>query len=485
MTDPVTGTGGAGPARRRRAVAQLRVAPAGLADIAGRDGGSLNLPAVTEALADLAGYSLQTALAVAAYDLTPDAAPCRLAIIGMGKAGGRELNYVSDVDVIFVAEPADAATTDAGTETALGVATRLASATMRICDAAAESAQPRAEGKTAPCTLASHAAYYARWVVPGFRPCWLRPVAGDGTRRALCPHPGPHRLVRRRTHGLRHVFGPCVAGCSPVPPAIADRGSPGPAARDVSSPAAAGWSTAEVTNCAAGRFQRWPVCATEVTSARRQVSLADAYSFTPSDGHRVPPAAPDHIVPEQPAELRRLARAMGYRPDGRGDAREVFQAEWALHGREVRRLHEKLFYRPLLEAVARVPTEALRLTPVEARRRLAALGFVDPDQALRHIEALTAGLSRRAILQRTLLPVMLSDCACPTPARLPPGVRRARLPPWFLRLLRDRAKSPRDWRTCSVPAGTARRCSNGRPRRCKCSLRTLVSHLAVRRSCAR
>ena len=30
---------------------------------------------------------------------------CRLAVIGMGKCGGRELNYVSDVDVIFVAEP--------------------------------------------------------------------------------------------------------------------------------------------------------------------------------------------------------------------------------------------------------------------------------------------------------------------------------------------------------------------------------------------
>ena len=31
----------------------------------------------------------------------------RLAVIGMGKCGGRELNYVSDVDVIYVAEPVD------------------------------------------------------------------------------------------------------------------------------------------------------------------------------------------------------------------------------------------------------------------------------------------------------------------------------------------------------------------------------------------
>ena len=98
------------------------------------------------------------------------------------------------------------------------------------------------------------------------------------------------------------------------------------------------------------------------------MSLADAYTFLRATEHRLQlrRLRRTHIVPEQPAELQRLARAMGYRPDGRGDARAVFQAEWALHAREVRRLHEKLFYRPLLEAVARVPTEALRLTP--ARR---------------------------------------------------------------------------------------------------------------------
>ena len=32
-------------------------------------------------------------------------ASARLAVIAMGKCGGHELNYVSDVDVIFVAEP--------------------------------------------------------------------------------------------------------------------------------------------------------------------------------------------------------------------------------------------------------------------------------------------------------------------------------------------------------------------------------------------
>ena len=34
------------------------------------------------------------------------ASAARLAVIAMGKCGGHELNYVSDVDVIFVYEPA-------------------------------------------------------------------------------------------------------------------------------------------------------------------------------------------------------------------------------------------------------------------------------------------------------------------------------------------------------------------------------------------
>ena len=36
-----------------------------------------------------------------------DAASVRLAVIAMGKCGGHELNYVSDVDVIFVHEPVE------------------------------------------------------------------------------------------------------------------------------------------------------------------------------------------------------------------------------------------------------------------------------------------------------------------------------------------------------------------------------------------
>jgi glutamate-ammonia-ligase adenylyltransferase len=82
---------------------------------------------IAEELADLADAALEAGLAIARAELPADSVPCRLAIIAMGKCGGRELNYVSDVDVIFVAEPLEGGDEEA----ALRTATRLASGVLR------------------------------------------------------------------------------------------------------------------------------------------------------------------------------------------------------------------------------------------------------------------------------------------------------------------------------------------------------------------
>ena len=112
----------------------------------------------------------------------------------------------------------------------------------------------------------------------------------------------------------------------------------------------------------------------------------------------------------------------------------------------MRRLHEKLFYRPLLAAVARLEDGEARLTPEAARERLKALGYLDPAGALRHIEALASGVSRRASIQRTLLPVMLgwfADAADPDGGLL--AFRRVSdalgSTPWYLRVLRDEGQT--------------------------------------------
>src|SRR5690606_19350921 len=63
-------------------------------------------PRVSTWLSDLAGAAIEAALAASRADAVEqygeDALAVSLAVIGMGKCGARELNYISDVDVIFV-----------------------------------------------------------------------------------------------------------------------------------------------------------------------------------------------------------------------------------------------------------------------------------------------------------------------------------------------------------------------------------------------
>ena len=149
-----------------------------------------------------------------------------------------------------------------------------------------------------------------------------------------------------------------------------------------------------------------------------------------------------HTVPDDPANLRWLAASLGYTALPGRDAVQAFNSDWVGHAAQVRRLHVKLLYQPLLEAVARVPAEALRMTPESAGRRLEILGFAEPSAAIRHLQALTGGVTRTAAIQRHLLPMLLQDFAdAPEPDRGLLNYRHVSdklgSTPWYLRLLRD------------------------------------------------
>src|SRR6516162_6250972 len=178
-----------------------------LLQLAGRDlTGAESLAQVAAELADLAAAALEAALAIARSQLPPGSAPARLAVIAMGKCGGRELNYASDIDVIFVAGPGAAGARPGAGDTAPGAgpdqpgdgreaaalrtATRLAAGMIRVCSAAATEqalfpVDPnlRPEGRDGPLvrTLASHRVYYERWAKTWEFQALLkaRPVAGD------------------------------------------------------------------------------------------------------------------------------------------------------------------------------------------------------------------------------------------------------------------------------------------------------------------
>jgi [glutamine synthetase] adenylyltransferase / [glutamine synthetase]-adenylyl-L-tyrosine phosphorylase len=427
-----------------------------LLHLAGRDlTHVLDVDDVAAELADLASAALEAGLAIARSDLGDQADLCRVAVIGMGKCGGRELNYVSDVDVVFVAEPVPGADEDA----ALRAATRLASGMMRACsDSTSEGAlwevdaALRPEGRSGPLvrTLASHQAYYERWAKTWEFQALLkaRPVAGDRELgeeyvRTLAP------LVwsaAGRDHFVEDVQAMRRRVEDNIAPEHADRQlklGPG-GLRDVEFAV----QLLQLVHGRADQELRGPgtLIALKKLSWGGYVgrgdaaALATAYRFLRRVEHLIQlhRLRRNHLVPEDEHSLRRLGRALGFRAD---PVRE-FTAEWRRHAREVRRLHEKLFYRPLLQAVARLPDDEARLTREAARTRLEALGYRDPAGALRHLEALTSGVSRRAAIQRTLLPVTLGWFAAgPDPDAGLLGFRQVSdalgTTPWYLRLLRD------------------------------------------------
>ncbi|AGJ54589.1 bifunctional [glutamine synthetase] adenylyltransferase/[glutamine synthetase]-adenylyl-L-tyrosine phosphorylase [Streptomyces sp. NPDC053741] len=427
-----------------------------LLSIAARDVcGTTDVAEVAAELADLATATLRAALAIARADAPSDAAQCRIAVIAMGKCGGHELNYVSDVDVIFVGEPVDGAE-ESG---ALQAATRLVAHMMRICsDTTVEGtiwpvdANLRPEGRNGPLvrTVSSHLAYYQRWAKTWEFQALLkaRPVAGDpelGAQYLDAVSPlvwqaadrenfvGDVQKMRRRV-------------VDNIPVDRVDRElklGPG-GLRDVEFAVqllqlvhGRGDSTLRVGST----LEALGALADGGYVGRADAAqLDEAYRFLRAMEHRIQlyRLRRTHMVPEDEADLRRLGRSLGLRTD---PVAELNRA-WRRHASVVRRLHEKLFYRPLLDAVAQLAPGERRLSAKAAGVRLEALGYADPAAALRHLEALSSGVSRKAAIQRTLLPVLLgwfADSADPDAGLL--GFRQVSdalgKTPWYLRLLRD------------------------------------------------
>ncbi|MFF1797578.1 bifunctional [glutamine synthetase] adenylyltransferase/[glutamine synthetase]-adenylyl-L-tyrosine phosphorylase, partial [Kitasatospora sp. NPDC058263] len=430
--------------------------------IAARDlTGTTDLAQTAAELADLAGATLQTALEIAAEEDPEVAGACRLAVIGMGKCGGRELNYVSDVDVIFVAEPREGVEE----QEAIKAATRLAAALTRLCaDTTGEGtiwpvdANLRPEGRNGPLvrTLASHQAYYQRWAKTWEFQALLkaRPVAGDaelGAAYLAALEPMVWQAAARENF-VTDVQQMRRRVIDSIPVTELDRQlklGPG-GLRDVefsvqllqlvhgrTDPALRSGNTLE----ALGALSRGGY-----VGRADAASLDTAYRFLRSLEHRIQlhRLRRTHLMPTGEEDQRRLARSLAplINDDTRADPVAALQREWKRHAVEVRRLHEKLFYRPLLDAVAELPTGATGLSPDAARARLEALGYADPAAALRHLTALASGVSRKAAIQRTLLPVLLgwfADSADPDAGLL--NFRQVSdalgRTPWYLRLLRD------------------------------------------------
>ncbi len=409
----------------------------------------LPFPAVGAHLADLADAALAAALWVAEQTVCGDGEPPRLAVIAMGKCGGRELNYVSDVDVVFVGERADAVTTRVA-----GELMRLASDVFFDVDAAL-----RPEGKCGELvrTVDSHAAYYQRWAKTWEFQALLkaRPAAGDAELgRAYLAAVMP--LVWRASE--RDDFVPDVRAMrrrveQTVPADMRNReiklGTGG--LRDVEF-------AVQLLQLVHGRSDDALHVASTVDALAAlgaggyigrddAANLTASYEFLRLLEHRLQlqRLKRTHLLPAPDDEeaLRWLARAAHVRPDGQHDALGVLREELKRQSLRVSRLHAKLFYQPLLESVSPAGLEFSNgITPAAAERQLAILGYESPQAALTHLAALTKHSGRRGRVQSVLLPKLLywlSDTPDPDAGllhyrRLSEALADQR---WYLSTLRD------------------------------------------------
>jgi glutamate-ammonia-ligase adenylyltransferase len=409
-------------------------------------------PQVSAALADLAGAALEAALAVARASVDGQE-DVRLAVLAMGKTGARELNYISDVDVVYVVAPTGDQVDEASL-TATGAA--LCRELARVCaDRTAEGslwqvdANLRPEGQDGPLvrTLDSYRRYYDRWADSWEFQALLkaRAVAGDrelglafeqmvdpwvwqaSTREGFVQDT---RAMRRRV--IAHI-----------PSGEADRNiklGPG-GLRDVEF-------TVQLLQMVHGRTDdslhaRGTLPALHALgdggfiSRRHVVELDRAYRFLRCVEHRMQlhRMRRTQVVPTADADRRRLARALGIAPG-------EFAREYEATRRRVRQLHEDIFYRPLLLTSSQLSDGEVQLSAGDAQARLAAIGYRDPRRAMTHIASLTAGVSRRAAIQRQLLPAMLEwfadgidpDLGLLSFRRLSDAIGSAH---WYLGMLRD------------------------------------------------
>jgi glutamate-ammonia-ligase adenylyltransferase len=424
-----------------------------------------DLPIVAAALADIAGGAIEAGLAIARAelrftrdhgaftDLEIDAT--RLAVMAMGKCGARELNYISDVDVIYVAE---SSSPDVDSHRAVEVATKLATRMMRAMDGTATEpdlwqVDPnlRPEGKAGALvrTLESHVAYYDRWAESWEFQALLkaRPIAGDmelglAYVEALAPKvwasAGRDNFVESAQKMRERVTKFIPANEVNLEIKLGPGGL-----RDIEF-------TVQLLQLVHGRtdpsvHQRDTLSALEALTLAGYVGRTEAaqfakhYKFLRFLEHRIQLSdmRRTHLMPTSEAKLRPLARSVALKSTS-----ESLTIEWERVKVEVRALHQRIFYRPLLSAAAKLEGTSLELSSSQVEDRLRAIGFADPSRAHNSIAALTSGLSRRAAIQKQLLPVLLEwfakgtdpDSALLAFRRLSEDLGES---PWYLRMLRD------------------------------------------------
>lgn len=431
--------------------------------------GADNIEEVAASLTHLADAALEAGLAVARATIigglsslpavTADRMNCvTLAIVAMGKGGAEELNVVSDVDVMFVCDVVADNEATIDPDFALRIGTQLATETMRaIHDPGVEpplwqvDANLRPEGRHGALvrTLGSMLAYYERWAKTWEFQALLKARAAAGNiRLGEAFVEGTRAMVWES--GNREDFVGSVQRMRERVTEHIDRDEldvqlklgPG-GLRDIEF-------SVQLLQLVHGQYDENIRHSGTLPALRALVQggyvaredgerLAADYRFLRLLEHRLQlrDLRRTALMPRDGDGLRVLARSSRLATTGND-----LRIRWRTVRSEVRELHLKIFYAPLLDAVAALPDGGFALGSEGARARLHSIGFRDPEGALRHLTALTRGNSRAAKIQRNLLPVLLqwlADGRDPDYGLLAfRKVSEANVDsPWYLRLLRD------------------------------------------------
>jgi len=395
---------------------QLELLRLAARDLVGMD----PLEKVGDGLAALADKVLEVALHLSG---ARDLGGHRLAVIAMGKLGARELNYASDVDLMFVTDDARG-----GAEAAAPLARRflqVASRCFRV------DVDLRPEGRNGPLvrSLGSYRAYWERWATGWERQALLkaRPVAGDqelgrafarAASEAVWAEPfGAAQIREARAMKARAEAELARRGLTERE---IKRGRGG--IRDVEF-------SIQLLQLVHGRADpalRRPATLPALAELARAgyVSPADAsaleraYRFLRAVEHRLQlvEEQPVHAVPASAAPRTFLARVMGYRDSRAATALAQFDDDLRRHQSEARTVHERLFFRPLLEAFAILPAPGPPETPSggagpmpesAVSERLAAFGFSDAARTRAALDELTRGLTRSSRMMAQTLALVL------------------------------------------------------------------------------
>jgi len=373
---------------------------------------------VGRALADMAAGVLEAALSLAMGSRIDTG----FAVIGMGKLGGRELNYASDVDVMFVTagDGGDAVArallavaracfrvdVDLRPEGRSGALTRNLDGYLTYWDRRADAWEFQALLKARPVAgstaLGREFATTAGWIL------WNRAFSADelaeirsmkARAEAEASRDGlAGREIKRSPGGIRDVefsvqLLQLVHGHHD--PTIRNRSTLGA----LEELAAAGY-----------------------VSSQDGAVLADSYRFLRTVEHRLQLVEEEqiHALPTDPAARRRLARVLGFTDGPTTTATAAFDDTMRRCQSDVRLIHERLYFRPLLEAFAALEAPASEPTGPKAEtaagtlmsadavaRRLAAFGFGDMQRTRAVVEELAGGLTRVSRLMGQLLPLLL------------------------------------------------------------------------------